>query len=605
MHGELLALSLALIAALAGGRVAARLGYPSVLGELLFGILLGPPLIGLLQPTESARMLGEFGILLMMVLIGMHLDLSDLRKASTPGLLAAIGGLLVPAGAGVIAMLAFGRGGMEALFVGLAMGVTSLATKSRILVDLKILDTRIAHVLMAGALISDVAVLLVFSAVIGSGLDGGSGAASVVMTGLGALAFVIASVIIGVFLIPRFAGKALNRPDGANAYLAILGIGLLFAWMAEIAGLHAILGAFVGGVFMSERVLGPRVSQEARRRLTTVSVGTLAPLFFVLAGFEVTMDVFRTDLALLATVVVLATVGKILGTSVFYLASGNGWREGIVIGSGMNGRGAVEIIVAEIALQAGIISQTVFSILVFMAIFTTATVPVLLTRGVAWLRRRGELVRAGDRDRILIAGAHPLARALGDLLQTSGPVTLIDTNRSNTSAATAAGMQAVLGNVLDDVTLRQAQVDRSGRFVAATPNPEVNLLAAGLARQFGVSDVTVLLAAAEAEVYSHLIEETGASVLVLPSSMNHWNDLIDEGYGGLETIQVNDPVRFASWPDVLDGSLVPLVAGNGSNKRILDRNAKLQPGEVVTALRAARITVDRTEIPPEAAPIQV
>src|SRR5690606_5785781 len=107
---------------------------------------------GILRPSEPLQLLGEFGILLMMVLIGMHLDIADLRKASTPGLLAAAGGFLVPAGLGVGLMYLFGEGGIGALFVGLAMGVTSLATKSRILVDLRILDTRIAHVLMVGAL---------------------------------------------------------------------------------------------------------------------------------------------------------------------------------------------------------------------------------------------------------------------------------------------------------------------------------------------------------------------------------------------------------------------------------------------------------------------
>ncbi|HUG07528.1 MAG TPA: cation:proton antiporter, partial [Acidimicrobiia bacterium] len=173
MHEEILMLALVLAAALVGGRIASRFGYPPILGEITAGILLGPPIIGILQDNEAIGVLGEFGILLMMLYIGMHLDLGDLKRASVPGLLAAVGGFIVPTAAGLILMLAVERTFLEALFVGLAMGVTSLATKSRILVDLKILDTRIAHVLVAGALLSDVAVLLIFAAVVGGDVTEG------------------------------------------------------------------------------------------------------------------------------------------------------------------------------------------------------------------------------------------------------------------------------------------------------------------------------------------------------------------------------------------------------------------------------------------------
>src|SRR5690606_15060825 len=231
-------------------------------------------------------------------------------------------------------------------------GVTSLATKSRILVDLRILDTRIAHVLMVGALVSDLAVLLIFSAVIGDGEVTGS-PSTIFIAGLRALAFLIVSYLIGTRVIPLLASRAPARPDGATAYLLVVMTGLFFGWMAEAAGLHSILGAFVGGLFLSGRLIGARTSREIQRRLTTVSVGTLAPLFFISAGFDVSLDVFRTDLALLLSVIVVATIGKIDGTTLLYIRSGNGWREGVVLGAGMNGRGAVEIIVAELALSQG------------------------------------------------------------------------------------------------------------------------------------------------------------------------------------------------------------------------------------------------------------
>ncbi|MFP5331555.1 MAG: monovalent cation:proton antiporter family protein [Acidimicrobiia bacterium] len=581
MHAELLIIALTFAVALIGGRLAIRLGYPSVLGELLGGIIFGPPVIGLLQPSEPLKLLGEFGVLLMMVLIGMHLDLTDLRKASTPGLLAAAGGFLVPAGLGVGLMYLFGEGGMGALFVGLAMGVTSLATKSRILVDLRILDTRIAHVLMVGALVSDLAVLLVFSAVIGEGGETGT-PLTFLLTGLRALAFLIVSYLIGTKLIPRLAAMAPARPDGASAYLIVVIVGVFFGWMSEAAGLHSILGAFVGGLFLSGRMIGARTSRDIQQRLATISVGTLAPLFFVAAGFDVTLDVFRTDLALLTWVIVVATLGKIVGTAALYVRSGNGWREGAVLGAGMNGRGAVEIIVAELALEQGLIDQTVFSILVFMAIATTATVPVLLTQGVAWLRRRGELVRAGDRRVTMIVGAHALSRTIARLLEPTGPVVLVDTNDLNLEAARQEGLVVHKGNALDDLVLQEAGIDQTMRFIAATPNPEINLLAVRNAQELGVGDVVTMLPEAAGDKYDSMLDEAGADSIVVPETSMPWDEAIRRGYVELRHVAGDpEPEETDADPSEL---VFPVVVGPEEDRRPASRSKPPRPGEPYTAL---------------------
>ena len=120
--GELFSLAIVLAAALAGGRLANRLGYPAILGELIAGMVIGPPALGWIDNNELLAVLGEVGVLLMMLYIGMHLDLSDLRRASLPGLMAAIGGFIVPAGLGFLLMYGTGHTVLEALFVGLAMG---------------------------------------------------------------------------------------------------------------------------------------------------------------------------------------------------------------------------------------------------------------------------------------------------------------------------------------------------------------------------------------------------------------------------------------------------------------------------------------------------
>jgi len=607
MHEEILMLALVLAAALVGGRLAVKVGYPAILGEITAGIVFGPPLIGLLSRNGAIDILGEFGILLMMLYIGMHLDLSDLKRASVPGLLAAMGGFIVPLVAGMVLLLAVGRTFLEALFVGLAMGVTSLATKSRILVDLKILDTRIAHVLVAGALLSDVAVLIVFAAVVGPDVatEGISLATALFAAGK-AVAFGLAAWLIGTWALPAVKRRFGNREMERGAvFLAVIVFGLAFAYGAELAGIHAILGTFVAGLFIDKRVMEPKVSKDVQQKLATMSVGVLAPFFFVSAGFEVSLSVFRTDLLLLLAVIVIATLGKVVGTALFYLPSGNGWREGIVVGAGMNGRGAVEIIVAEIALAQGLIERDVFSILVFMALFTTATVPVLLTLGVRWLRRRGELVRAGDRDRTLIIGAGVIARSIAAALQKDMAVTLLDTNRANLVAGNREGLTVRSGSGLDEVALESAGIENALQVIAATPNAEVNVLTAQLAVDFGVPDVSVLLRESDTQTFEARLAEAAIKVIRAPEDFAAWEHALSSGRAVTETIEGDDLDRFHDgsnprWAEAGEptGEFPVVVVSNGE-RTPYTTEVKLENGESIVVLRRTDIAASLPTAQPD------
>jgi Kef-type K+ transport system membrane component KefB len=606
MHEEILTLALVLAAALAGGRLAERVGYPSILGEILAGILLGPPLLGLLHRNQAIDILGDFGVLLMMLYIGLHLDLTDLKRASVPGLLAAAGGFIVPMSLGIGLMLWAERTFLEALFVGLAMGVTSLLTKSRILIDLRILDTRIAHVLVAGALLSDVTVLVVFAAVVGpeAGADASLGSAAI--TGVQALAFGLGVWLIGTQVLPWLRRLWGDRElDRGTVFVGIIVLGLGFAWAAELAGLHPILGSFAAGLFFDEGLIDRKVSREVQQRLQTVSIGVLAPFFFVSAGFEVSFAVFETDLGLLVLVVVLATLGKVLGTSLFYLPSGNGWREGLVVGAGMNGRGAVEIIVAELALAQGIIDRDVFSILVFMALFTTATVPVLLTMGVRWLRMRGELVKVGSRKDALIIGAGPIARALALALKPAMPVRLVDTNRAHQVAGRRDGLDVIPGSGLDEVTLEYADVDKALRLVAATPNAEVNVLIGQLGVDLGVPEISVMLRDSDARTFQTRLGNQEIGVIRAPEDIADWEHALSTGTAMKEVVEVGKGAEIAPldqgppWPDRPDA--FPLAVLNSNERFPFTTIAELSRGDhVLLLVRRGVSAFEAADVLPEA-----
>jgi len=582
-------LLLVLGAALAGGWLARKIGYPAILGELATGIVLGPPLLGLLSENDATTVIGKLGVVLLMLYIGIHLDPSSLGRASRPGLYASIGGFIVPASLGFVLILAVEGDPVAASFVAVAMGVTSLATKSRILVDLGILNTRIAHVLVAGALFSDVAALVLFAALLSLAATGTIVLSAVLIAVAKAGLFLAGAWIVGGRLFPLVAAPLTRRKlDPSILFITVVGVGLAFAAAAEAAGLHGILGAFLAGLFIREGVLDHSQLRIVEDRARNVSVGLLAPVFFVTAGFKVSFAVFVDSFWLVAAVVALATAGKIIGTALFYLPTGYGFREGIAVGAGMNGRGAVEIIVAEIALTAGIIDERIFSILVFMAVFTTATVPILLTKSVNWLRHRGELV-ADERDGTIFVGAGPVALRMASIIGKHTPVTLIDTNPDHLDAARQSGLAVVKGNAMDEDVMHEAGAAAASCLVAITPNAEVNLLTAQLATQhFGIPRIHAALPQEATQSHVRMLTELGGELLFgRKVDITMWDTAAMHDRVVELAYEVPDPEQVVteSQPTARSNLIcLPLAFRSDHDAEVFSATRPVRPGEHVAAI---------------------
>ena len=591
-HMNILNISAVLLAAYLGGVAIRKIGYPAILGELLIGIVLGPALLGWLEYTESIKVLAEIGIVLLMVYIGMEIDFRDLKKASWPGLLAAFGGFFVPFFLGYYAIVWSGGTPISGLFVAIAIGVTSLATKSRILIDLKLLNTRIAYVLMAGALISDTLALVIFSGITNFAETSVVNVRELLIIGGKILLFFGVTISIGVFVLPRL-GKYITRSGLKNStayFTLILIVAFGYSELAELAGMHSILGAFMAGLFIKDNLFPKNISKELNKAFYDVSIGFMAPIFFVSAGFFVDVTVFQTDLGLLILITALAIVGKIVGTALFYLPSKNGWREGITIGTGMNGRGAVEIIIAEIGLEMGIIDKTIFSILVFMAIFTTLTVPVLLSWTTKWLRRRGELVYVEEREGILFLGANPLSLILAKYFKDQQPVTLIDNNKELAELAVKAGYESIYGNALTEETWEELQADKLATFVGLTPNNEVNLAVAKMAKEsFLIPDVLVALSSVKAGENNSLEPAGNRNVLFSGSvNLDTWFQNIQQDNVEETGITVASPMTCVQWVKENtpreNTNLPLLIQDTEGNFRLFHSGEKVAAGESVIVL---------------------
>jgi len=609
----MISLLLVLLAAWLGGVIAHRIGYPSMLGELLAGMILGPALLGWLPNHEGLKFIAEFGIFIMMLYIGAEIDPRELLKASRNAILAAIGGFVVPFGAGfAVTYWYLQRGGVEersavlgGLFVGMAVGVTSLAAKSRILLDLKLLDTRIAVVLMAGALFADTAALVVFAGITGFADEG---TVSVLMLSIvcgKALLFFGICTLLGLYVLPivsRLPPKL--GIEGLTATLTVVLLAALtFGEIAHLMGLHNILGAFMAGLFLRRSIPDRQQHRELTKRIHDMAIGLFAPVFFVTAGFEFRFDVFSEAPGLLFAVVAVAIVGKIVGTVLFYLPSGHGWREGLTIGCGMNGRGAVEIIIAGIGLEAGLIDQTLFSILVFMAIFTTALVPVSLKWCVSWLERHDQLVRLSHREGYVIMGAGPLARLLATMLSSKNPVHLLDVNQDHCRMAREAGLPVTQGNALDEGMLVD-EVDLINRlgFLALTSNSELNVVGARLAQeQFLVPNTAVALAVGKQSNIANVLERGDLGVLFRSGlDVEEWSRCVAKNKHMTEITVIKDAESAARLAEETElGVVLPLVFQRNDALRPVLAGETFELGDQVTLIREkakAAVEVDQFDL---------
>lgn len=378
------------------GALVMRLGYPHVIGELLAGIIFGPPLLGLVHGDAAITLLGRMGILMMVLFIGTRVDPKDLLRSAGGAILPTVGGFLVPFVLGYFAATMLLGGNTNAgLLVGTVMGTTALVTMSRFVTDLNLLDTKLGQTLMAIALLSIIVVLVTFSAILGIVDSGGVKAAGIALVLGKAIAFLVLVVLLGVYVFPllgRLHGKVARHPGSTDELTIAVLFAVGIAFLAESFGLSFILGSFLAGLFLREDMFEKGTFANVLSAVRDVSLGFLAPIFYVSAGFNVSFAVLRNPL-LVGTVVVVALLGKFLGGLLSSLVGGKSWREAAVTGVGMNARGSIDIIVAGVALDRGIIARDFYTALITMIFFANLVVPILLRSGRDWLDKRGELPR--------------------------------------------------------------------------------------------------------------------------------------------------------------------------------------------------------------------
>ena len=374
------------------GKLFAYFGQPRVIGEMVAGIMLGPSLLGqiwpaaqhFILPTNVAPYLGiiaQIGVILYMFLVGLELNAGLIKSRAHATIAISHTSILVPFLLGVtLALWLFphyapaGKPFMSfALFMGIAMSITAFPVLARILTDRHMDKTPLGVVAISCAAIDDVTAWCLLAFVVGIAQAEVSGAVQTILYALGYIAIML--VVVRPLAI-RFLGHSVNAPQQRMAVWVL--VGLLFSAMtAEWIGIHAIFGAFLLGAVIPH---DSDVARDFQHKLEDIVKILLLPAFFAYTGMRTEIGLVSGWQAwtLTAVIIIVATLGKFGGTLVSARATGLDWHMSSALGVLMNTRGLMELVVLNIGLEMGVISPTLFAMMVIMALVTTMmTTPIL------------------------------------------------------------------------------------------------------------------------------------------------------------------------------------------------------------------------------------
>jgi len=364
-------------------------GQPPVIGEMAAGLVLGPVVLGAIAPAWHAQLfapatlpaldsLSQIGLVLFMFIVGAELRMPDgARRQLIAASWIGVGSVVLPMalGLGVAALVYPGLAPVGvgfwpfALFMAAAMSITAFPVMARILKERSLTHTELGQLSLASAAIADVLAWIMLALVIvlaGAGHDWMKFARLIIGT------VIVAAIIFGVCG-PLFARLVARHAADGNVRSGLLALLLIATFAAAAAtsylGVHPVFGAFLFGACLPR---DNRLLKTLVERVETLAVVGLMPIFFALAGLSTTSKAFvGAGFGALALILAAAVFGKVLGSAVTARASGNSWRMSLSVGSLMNARGLMELIVMKVGIDIGVIGPELFTMLLVMALVTT------------------------------------------------------------------------------------------------------------------------------------------------------------------------------------------------------------------------------------------
>jgi Kef-type K+ transport system membrane component KefB len=377
-------MSLLMFVALAGYLIAYRINQSAVVGIILAGIIVGPSLLGWVTYTDFVSTLAHLGAVVLLFTIGLEFNINDITKGRY--FVIALFGVIVPAISGYFLAVLFNYDFKASIFIGTALTATSIAVTANILKEMGKLQTETAKAIIGAAVIDDVLALLALS--FSEGLVSGNiEVVPILITAAKAIGFIIAGIIVGKYvlnrLIIRLDNTKIAHKYPESIFIFTIMIAFLYAMIADLVGLSAIVGAFLAGAsFAAVKLTHSHVFREGAEHLQII----FASIFFVSLG--IIMDVHSVNVSLIWFVLALTAVAiasKVIGCGLPAFLHKMSLKDSLIIGVGMTPRAEVAMIVALIGFDQNMITQSTYSAIILMSLLTTIIPPIVLRN---WLFKR-------------------------------------------------------------------------------------------------------------------------------------------------------------------------------------------------------------------------
>jgi len=373
------------------GEIFERFKQPAMIGEIIAGIILGPSLLNIIHRTEDIKVISELGIFLLVIIAGLEINIDDILKSlKGRNIIISIMAFFVPIFGGITVGYFFEQDIMTTVFIGLCVAITALPVSIRILMDLGKINSEVGQKIISIAIFDDVLALSILGVLLnikdtdmslGSVIEASSLSLLKLIVFLGLLTsayFLIKKLLKKGNYIQESLDKIVTVLKGKEPLFALFfAFVLLFSTVTENLGLHFIVGAFFASMLISHSLIGEENFKTIENTTSSMAMGFLAPIFFAGIGLEFNISSID-NIGLLVAVIGISYLSKIAGGYLGGTVAGLSSRVSFTLGIGLNARGIMELVIANIAYKNGLISTEVFSILVIMGVLTTLTTPLLL-----------------------------------------------------------------------------------------------------------------------------------------------------------------------------------------------------------------------------------
>ena len=369
----LLSLFVMLAAAKIMGEIFERLRQPTVVGEILAGVVIGPSVFGWLAPNEITATLAEIGVIFLLFTVGLETKPASIFYVGKRAMLVAILGVVTPFIAGWLLMKAWGGSGIESMFLGTAMVATSVGITARVLSTMGVLNALTSRIILGAAVIDDILGLMIL-AVVSSLATGPVNYLSIIATFVLAIGFTAFVILVGAPVVKRVAPRIEDKRGSPGLFVSALVLCLGISVAAAFVGVAAIVGAFLAGMAFAE-VAEERPTMHKQMAGVTEF---LVPFFLVNIGMQLKLAIFNDAVVVVFAILVtlIAVITKLFGCGAG--AWGLGWRRASQVGMGMVPRGEVGIVVAQIGIAMAVISDSLYAVVLLMAVATTLIAPPFL-----------------------------------------------------------------------------------------------------------------------------------------------------------------------------------------------------------------------------------